>query len=307
MRKTYFLHSHRFSLQPSKPSAAHRRFGANFAHDLYRISQRYLYHGDKPMTNQHFEILQFLADARLATSSQLARLFFAESPTHRSQIRRSNLATKQLKEAGLIYHQPRKIGGWTRGSSSYIWSLTYKGWKKLKEVNSSISLRFRNRVDFSQNHVEHTLAITEIFVELKELERLGKIKLEEFHYEPKSWRYYSDIGGSSLVLKPDAFAKIKVGEYEDFYFFELDRSSESLTRIVNTCKKYIHYYNTGIEQRVNDIFPFVLWIVPDERRKENISNAIHLKLNNFWQMFQVVTLDEFSQFIHGEYNDKQQD
>ena len=307
MRKTYFLHSHRFSLHPSKPSAAHRRFGANFAHDLYRISQRYLYHGDKPMTNQHFEILQFLADASLATSSQLARLFFAESPTHRSQIRRSNLATKQLKEAGLIYHQPRKIGGWTRGSSSYIWSLTYKGWKKLKEINSSISLRFRNRVDFSQNHVEHTLAITEIFVELKELERLGKIKLEEFHYEPKSWRYYSDIGDSSLVLKPDAFAKITVGEYEDFYFFELDRSSESLTRIVNTCKKYIHYYNTGIEQRVNDIFPFVLWIVPDERRKENISNAIHLRLNNFWQIFQVVTLDEFSQFIHGEYNDKQQD
>lgn len=307
MRKTYFFHSHRFSLQPSKLSAAHRRFGANFAHDLYRISQRYLYHGGKPMTNQHLEILQFLADARLATSSQLARLFFAESPTHRSQIRRSNLATKQLKEAGLIYHQPRKIGGWTKGSSSYIWSLTYKGWKKLKEVNSSISLRFRNRVDFSQNHVEHTLAITEIFVELKELERLGKIKLEEFHYEPKSWRYYSDIGGSSLVLKPDAFAKITVGEYEDFYFFELDRSSESLTRIVNTCKKYIHYYNTGIEQRVNDIFPFVLWIVPDERRKENISNAIHLKLNNFWQMFQVVTLDEFSQFIHGENNDNQQD
>lgn len=307
MCKTYFLHSHRFSLQPSKPSAAHRRFGANFAHDLYRISQRYLYHGGKPMTNQHFEILQFLADARLATSSQLARLFFAESPTHRSQIRRANLVTKQLKEAGFIYHQPRKIGGWTKGSSSYIWSLTYKGWKKLKEVNSSISLRFRNKVDFSQNHVEHTLAITEIFVEFKELEQLGKIKLEDFQFEPKSWRYYADIGGSSLILKPDAFAKITVGEYEDFYFFELDRSSESLTRIINTCKKYIHYYNTGIEQRVNDIFPFVLWIVPDERRKENISNAIHLKLNNFWQMFQVVTLDEFSQFIHGENNDNQQD
>ncbi|KXT68821.1 hypothetical protein SGODD07_02021 [Streptococcus gordonii] len=50
---------------------------------------------------------------------------------------------------------------------------------------------------------------------------------------------------------------------------------------------------------MNDIFPFVLWIVPDERRKENILNAIHTKLNNFWQMFQVVTLDEFSQFIQG--------
>lgn len=299
MNKSQFLHSHRFSRRPSKYSATNRHFRANFAHDLYRISQRYVYHGGKPMTTQHFEILQFLADARLTTSSQIARLFFTESPTHRSQVRRANLATKQLKEAGFIYHQPRKIGGWTKGSSSYIWSLTYKGWKKLKEEDNSISLRFRNKVDFSQNHVEHTLAITEIFVELKELEHLGKIELNEFQFEPKSWRDYADIGGSSLILKPDAFAKITVGEYEDFYFFELDRSSESLTRIANTCKKYIHYYNTGIEQRVNELFPFVLWIVPDDKRKANISDAIHSKLNNFWQMFQVVTLEEFSQFIQG--------
>lgn len=257
------------------------------------------------MTDQQLKILQFLADARMATSSQIARLFFAETSTQRAKIRRANLATKQLKEAGLIYRQPRKIGGWTKGSASYVWSLTYKGWKKLKEQDNSLSLRFRNKVDFSQNHVEHTLAVTEIFVELKELERLGKIELEEFQFEPKSWRYYSDIGGSSLILKPDAFAKIVVGEYEDFFFFELDRSSESLTRIVNTCKKYVHYYNTGIEQRVNKVFPFVLWIVPDERRKENISKVIHQKLNNFWQMFQVVTLDEFENFIQGGENEQE--
>ncbi|MCW1077354.1 replication-relaxation family protein [Streptococcus anginosus] len=281
MSKLQIIHSHRFSNRHAKQSAQHRRLRAKFAHDLYRNSIRYFYHGGKLMTNQQWEVLHFLADARMATSSQIAHLIFANFSTQRARIRRANLITKQLKEAGLIYHQPRKIGGWTKGSASYIWSLTYKGFKKLKEQDESISLRFRNKVDFSRNHIEHTLAITEIFVELKELERLGKIQIEEFCFEPKSWRYYSDIGGSSLILKPDAFAKITVGEYEDFFFFELDRSSESPTRIVNTCKKYIHYYNTGIEQRINEVFPFVLWIVPDERRKQNITNVIHSKLNNF--------------------------
>ena len=32
------------------------------------------------MTTQHFEILQFLADARLTTSSQIARLFLLNPP-----------------------------------------------------------------------------------------------------------------------------------------------------------------------------------------------------------------------------------
>ena len=96
------------------------------------------------MTNQQWEVLHFLADARMATSSQIAHLIFANFSTQRARIRRANLITKQLKEAGLIYHQPRKIGGWTKGSASYIWSLTYKGFKKLKEQDESISLRFRN-------------------------------------------------------------------------------------------------------------------------------------------------------------------
>ena len=44
-------------------------------------------------------------------------------------------------------------------------------------------------------------------------------------------------------------------DYEDHYFLEIDRSTESLARIVNTCKKYIEYYRSGIEQRQKEVFP----------------------------------------------------
>ena len=102
-----------------------------------------------------------------------------------------------------------------------------------------------------------------------------------------------------MTLKPDAYLELVSREYEDHYFIELDRSTESLTRIVNTCKKYIEYYRSGVEQRQHGVFPFVLWIVPDDKRKPAISKAIQTELYNFWELFTVITLDDYQNYIKG--------
>ena len=86
---------------------------------------------------------------------------------------------------------------------------------------------------------------------------------------------------------------------KDHYFLEVDRSTESLSRIVNICKKYIEYYRSGVEQRQNDVFPYVLWIVPDDKRKLAISKAIQKELYNFWELFTVMTLDDYQSYIQG--------
>ncbi|SQB22510.1 Uncharacterised protein [Streptococcus dysgalactiae] len=105
------------------------------------------------------------------------------------------------------------------------------------------------------HHLEHTLGITQVYVELKKLERLGKIELETFSFEPVSHRSFAKFT-QNVALKPDAYAKLVVGNEEEFSFFlELDKDTESLNRIVNQCKKYIQYFNTGIEQRETGIFP----------------------------------------------------
>ena len=88
-------------------------------------------------------------------------------------------------------------------------------------------------------------------------------------------------------------------DYEDHYFLEIDRSTESLARIVNTCKKYIEYYRSGIEQRQKEVFPYVLWVVPDDKRKLAISKAIQKELYNFWELFTVITLEEYPDYIKG--------
>lgn len=68
---------------------------------------------------------------------------------------------------------------------------------------------------------------------------------------------------------------------------------------MNTCKKYIEYYRSGIEQRQKEVFPFVLWIVPDDKRKLAISKVIQNELYNFWELFTVITLEEYPDYIKG--------
>lgn len=251
-------------------------------------------------TDNNTQILYFLSQARYATTNQLARLFFADSARFETAIRRANFTAQSLKKAGLVSHLKRRVGGTRRGSASYVWQITFKGLKLLKNQDDSITLRYKNKYEPTQHHVEHTLAITEVFVETLEAVRDSeKLSLETFSFEPNSWRSYQKLSGIGMTLKPDAYLELVSQEYEDHYFLEIDRSTESLVRILNTCKKYIEYYRSGIEQRQKEVFPYVLWVVPDDKRKLAISKVIQKELYNFWELFTVITLDEYSDYIKG--------
>ena len=168
----------------------------------------------------------------------------------------------------------------------------------MHEIEPNVKLRFKNKYEPTQHHLKHQLFVTQIFVELKTLDLEKKITLETFSFEPKCWRSFATLLSNS-TLKPDAFTKLTVGDFEDSYFFEADKATEHLGRVVAKCKQYIQYFNTGIEQRENEIFPLVIWVVPDEKRKLAILNRIKEDLNAYWELFTVVTLEELPDFIQG--------
>lgn len=47
----------------------------------------------------------------------------------------------------------------------------------------------------------------------------------------------------------------------------------------------------------------VLWVVPDDKRKLAILQRIQTELTEHWQLFNVVTLDEFNDYIEGGVQD----
>lgn len=249
------------------------------------------------LIKQDYELLSLLNHCRYITTKQIVRLYFPDN-TLKTATRRANLFTKKLSNLGLIAHLERRIGGIRAGSGSYIWYLTHKGTKVLHEIEPNVKLRFKNKYEPTQHHLKHQLFVMQIFVELKTLDLEKKITLETFSFEPKCWRSFETLLSNS-TLKPDAFTKLTVGDFEDSYFFEADNATEHIGRVVAKCKQYIQYFNTGIEQRENEIFPLVIWIVPDEKRKLAILNRIKEDLNAYWELFTVVTLEELPDFIQG--------
>ncbi|MFM0773127.1 replication-relaxation family protein [Streptococcus suis] len=253
------------------------------------------------LTKRDYDVLSLFNRCRYATTKQLVELYFRENKP-KTATRRANLLTKKLSNLGLIHHLERRIGGVRAGSGSYIWHITYKGIKVLREIEPSVKLKLKNRYEPTRNHLKHQLFVTQLFVELYKLHSGRKLFLENFSFEPKCWRSFTTLF-SHFTLKPDAFAKLIIGDFEDAYFFEADNATEHIGRVIAKCKQYIAYFNTGIEQRENEVFPLVVWIVPDEKRKIGILNRIKEDLDAYWELFEVVTLDEFSGFMQGGRDD----
>jgi hypothetical protein len=143
--------------------------------------------------------------------------------------------------------------------------------------------------------LKHTLEIAELYTFL-----CTKTNLKNAEFEPKCWREYSADYGINYTLKPDLYAVTRADNFEDYWFFEVDRDTEAPTRILKKCGVYGKYYITGTEQKRTGVFPKVVWIVPDLKRKETLKRHISEKISEFENLFTVVTFEELDGLINGE-------
>jgi hypothetical protein len=90
------------------------------------------------------------------------------------------------------------------------------------------------------------------------------------------------------VLKPDAYLLLATTTREFAWFIEQDMATEALPTVAAKALRYHDYYRTGTEQAERGLFPRVLWIVPDTRRAEQVTEALK-RLPTEAQHLQVVT------------------
>lgn len=126
--------------------------------------------------------------------------------------------------------------------------------------------RSRGAYEPSVAWTAHTLAVTDLYVRLREAERAGRAELLAFDAEPACWRRFARLGGAAGMLKPDAYIRLGVGEFEDSFFAEVDLGSERRGQLTRQHHIYGEYFRSGVEQTLAGVFPSVLWIVPDARR-----------------------------------------
>jgi hypothetical protein len=222
------------------------------------------------LTTDDTAVLEFLADVRSATGQQLARRLWASRDPRDVRARAARRALRRLEDWRAIDRLPQRIGGVRAGSSSIVYRLGPIG-RRLLARGGFEPKRLAAPGD---RFLRHTLAITELVVRLSEATLAGELDLIAIQTEPRCWRPFVGVMGARAILKPDLFARIGAGAMEDRYFIEVDLATEAQSTLLGKATQYVSYFRSSEEQRRYGVFPRVVWLVPDSRRAEQLSEAL---------------------------------
>jgi hypothetical protein len=237
------------------------------------------------------DVLKYVSDLRFVTGAQLTRLCFADDADPAANARAARRALLRLTRLGLLDRLPRTVGGVRAGSAGYVYCLGPAGQRLAIECGWQPERRRRRSLTPGTLFLRHALQVSELHVQLTEGDRSRRFELLELVAEPSCHRTYDGLGGQRQTLKPDSYARLGVGHYEDSYFFEVDRGTEGSRTIVRQLSIYIAYHRSGQEQAERGVFPRVLWLTPDERRAEVIAACVAALPRAERELFAVARFD----------------
>ncbi|MDT0330895.1 replication-relaxation family protein [Nocardiopsis lambiniae] len=260
-------------------------------------------------------ILDSLRELRLLTTTQLRRLHFHHqeddtSDNEEESGRKKGHTTEaaaavaamrvmgRLEARGLVARLMRRIGGVRAGSASIVWQLGAAGERFLRVLYGEDKRR-RYSEPSSTLFIDHTLAVAEAAVRLRELERDDALEVVGLEPEPKSWRSFMAPHGARSWLKPDLFAITASGEFEDHWFIEVDRATEHLGVVLRKAHVYQRYAATGAHQAEHGLFPAMLWVVPDAKRRQALHDALTTERGLQADMFRVITEEQLTDAMVG--------
>lgn len=214
------------------------------------------------------EIVCEIAARRFVSGTQLRTLFFSDFEHQSTATRRAQATTARLVRLGLLGRLQRRVGGARSGSSGFIFEATAEG-RGLAELLSPEGLtskRQRRSLEPGRSFVAHTLAITQVYVDLVSAERRGEIQLVAEQPEPACWRAFTGPFGTPETLRPDLFTVVEIQGQQQWAFAEIDRGTEGSTALLRKCETYQRYWRSGTEQARHGLFPAVVWLVDRANR-----------------------------------------
>lgn len=247
------------------------------------------------------ELVREVARLRLMTHTQLAALLGVggeASPVSAARANRRVLA--RLTQLRVLARLGRRIGGVRRGSAGYLYYLGPVGQRLVAYWDGHGLVRGRFRPEPADRYVRHRLAVSELYVEARLAQREGNLDLLAFDVEPDCWRKYLDGCGRQQILKPDAYARVGVGAYEDRYFVEVDLGSESRTVVARKLRAYLDYWGSGQEQQAHGVFPRVLWLTTTQTRECALDDLCRQLPHEGQQLFSVAQLPRATEVLSGE-------
>ena len=246
--------------------------------------------------------IEVVAQLRLVSHAQLALLLESSHPgaSAVSTARAVRRTLAQLTALGVLARLDRRVGGVRAGSGGYVYYLGPVGQRLMAYWEGRGLVRGRFRPEPGGRYVRHRLAVSELYVQLKEADRSGELDLLGFEVEPDCWRRYLDGFGGSVLLKPDAFVRVGIGAYEDRCFVEVDLGTESRSVVASKVRAYLDYFRSGNEQAEHGVFPRVVLLTNSETRGAALVDVVTRLPAEHWALFTVATLDRALEVLSGQ-------
>jgi hypothetical protein len=276
---------------PTSRGAAVRRSGRGARRVTHRRLERI--HAD--LSEREQAILVDLDRFRFLTSGQIQILHFHDHATEESAARIRRRVLARLAKYRVVEYLERRVGGIRAGSASYVWRVGVVG-DRLLRMQRGEGSSFR-RKEPSARHLDHCLAIASCCIELIQVARLGKLDLVATETEPTSWRRFLGTGGTPEILKPDLYVVTANGEFEDHWFIEVDRGTESLPTVLRKCGQFERYRRSGQEQATVGVFPRVVWVVLDQTRQARLIAGISQARTLDADLFRITTSDRLAELV----------
>jgi Replication-relaxation len=264
-----------------------------------KVTEAYVARLAHELTPREKAVVESLDRLRLASVKQLERLHFT-AESERANARQARRTLQRLSELRVVHLLDRRVGGVRAGSRGSVYALDVAGQRLASACGPAGGIRIRRPWTQGSAFLAHQLAITELYVRLVQVARTGRVDLLDFEAEPLSWRTFTGLGGAQTVLKPDAFLRVGLGDFEDAYFIEVDRATHSGPSVARKLSLYRRYRQTGREQRRwSGVFPKVLVLVPSEARRAALVEVAAKQAADSWPLFQIARYDNAIEILSG--------
>ena len=244
------------------------------------------------LSDRDLEIIGSVAEHRFLTTRQIEALHFADHATELAGARVCRRVLARLSDERLLARLARRVGGVRAGSASFVYVLGPVGGRLMDGQR-------RRVVEPSTTFLTHTLAVAQTHVDLVQVARKGRLELLRLDVEPGCWRRYVGPGGAREVLKPDLYVVTGSGEFEDCWFLEIDRGTESPLALRRKCRAYQMYWRSGREQAAHGAFPLIVWVAPGERRARQLQQVIGGTRGLKRDLFRVTTAPKLVELLAG--------
>lgn len=253
------------------------------------LSRRGLDQLRERLSERDFNVVRSVHEHRFLMARQIEEFHFDDHATAEARARICRRVLARLTNERVLARLRRRVGGVRAGSASFVYTLG--------PVGSRLVTNGRRPGEPSPLFLDHALAVADVRVELIRAQRRNELHLETVQIEPACWRRYIGSRGVAELVRPDLYVITRQASFEDCWFLEIDRGTESAAAITRKCRTYENYWRTGREQEQHRTFPLVVWVVPDEARRSRIETVIRGARNLKRELFRVATADQFVRLI----------